>query len=42
MRLEKMGLVNSVLGESTAVRGGRGEKIYNITEKGINLNIIKN
>lgn len=37
MRLEKMGLVDSVLGEATAVRGGRSKKIYTITENGLEV-----
>jgi PadR family transcriptional regulator PadR len=34
MRLEKMGMIESELGEATAVRGGRRKKIYRITKAG--------
>ena len=34
LRLEKMGLIASEFGESTAVRGGRRKKIYRITKAG--------
>ena len=37
MRLEKMALVDSKLGEATAVRGGRSKKLYTITEKGMEV-----
>ena len=37
MRLEKMKLVDSVMGESKSVRGGRSKKIYTITEKGMEI-----
>ncbi len=33
-RLEKYGLIAAEYGESTAVRGGRRKKIYNITKRG--------
>jgi DNA-binding PadR family transcriptional regulator len=33
-RLEKNGLLESTLGEATAVRGGRRKKIYKITKLG--------
>lgn len=33
-RLEKMEYIESHLGEATAIRGGRGKKIYSITESG--------
>ena len=33
-RLEKFGLLESKLGEATAVRGGRRKKIYSITRLG--------
>lgn len=34
-RLEKIGLIESYFGESTAVRGGRRKKIYKLTSEGI-------
>ncbi len=34
-RLEKQGLIESGLGEATAVRGGRRKRIYKITTLGI-------
>ena len=34
MKLEKQGFVESYLGEATAKRGGRGKKIYSITNLG--------
>jgi DNA-binding PadR family transcriptional regulator len=34
-RLEKVGLIESSFGESTAVRGGRKKKIYHISKKGM-------
>jgi len=34
-RLEKIGLIESSLGESTAVRGGRRKKIYRIPRMGM-------
>lgn len=37
MRLEKMKLIDSHLGEATAVRGGRSKKIYTITDKGLEV-----
>lgn len=33
-RLERRGLIESKLGEATAVRGGRRKRIYTITKKG--------
>jgi PadR family transcriptional regulator PadR len=33
-RLEKRGLIESELGEATAVRGGRRKKIYRVTKIG--------
>jgi len=33
-RLERRGLIESSLGEATAVRGGRRKRIYTITNKG--------
>ena len=33
-RLEKKGLVDSVLGEPTAARGGKSKRFYNITAPG--------
>ncbi len=33
-RLEKMGSIESFFGESTAVRGGRRKKIYQLTKQG--------
>ncbi|MBD3415261.1 MAG: PadR family transcriptional regulator [Candidatus Aminicenantes bacterium] len=33
-RLEKKGLIDSEYGESTAVRGGRRKKVYQITRPG--------
>ncbi|MBU1101496.1 MAG: PadR family transcriptional regulator [Bacteroidetes bacterium] len=37
MRLENMGFIDSFTGEATAVRGGRGKKIYKITERGLEV-----
>ena len=37
MKLEKQGYVESYLGETTAVRGGKRKKIYKITSLGLNL-----
>ena len=34
-RLEKIGFLESYLGEATAKRGGRAKKIYQITNKGL-------
>jgi DNA-binding PadR family transcriptional regulator len=34
-RIEKQGLINASLGESTAVRGGRRKKIYRLTSAGL-------
>jgi len=34
-RLEKSGLIDSELGEGTAVRGGRRKKIYSLTPAGL-------
>jgi DNA-binding PadR family transcriptional regulator len=34
-RLEKLGLIDSDFGKSTAVRGGRRKKIYAVTKLGI-------
>ena len=36
-RLENAGLIESAFGESTAKRGGRRKKLYNITELGFLL-----
>ena len=36
-RLEKAGLIASEFGESTAVRGGRRKKIYNLTKWGFEV-----
>ncbi len=36
-RLEKMGFIDSKLGEATAVRGGRRKKIYRITKAGFRV-----
>jgi DNA-binding PadR family transcriptional regulator len=33
-RLEKQGIIESELGEATAVRGGRRKKIYKVTKNG--------
>lgn len=35
-RLEKKGLLESFLGESTAERGGKSKRIYKLTPKGLN------
>lgn len=35
IRLEKMGYIESYTGEATAIRGGRGKKIYKITDRGL-------
>lgn len=35
-RLEKKGYLESLLGEPTAVRGGKGIKYYRLTQKGLN------
>ncbi|MFA8343662.1 MAG: PadR family transcriptional regulator [Rhodothermaceae bacterium] len=37
LRLEKMGLINSVLTGATAIRGGRSKKVYAVTEKGVDV-----
>ena len=34
-RLEKLGYITGVMGEATAVRGGRRKKIYSITKAGL-------
>lgn len=34
-RLEKAGIINSFLGDATAVRGGRRKKVYRLTSKGL-------
>ena len=34
-KLEKRGLIESGLGEATAVRGGRRKRIYKVTEMGL-------
>ena len=34
-KLEKRGLIESDLGEATAVRGGRRKRIYKVTEMGL-------
>lgn len=36
-RLENAGLIESELGESTAVRGGRRKKIYKVTKLGFEM-----
>lgn len=37
MKLERQGYVESYLGETTAVRGGKRKKIYRITKLGLEL-----
>ena len=37
MKLEKEGLVESYLGESTAKRGGRSKKIYKVSKLGLSM-----
>jgi len=34
MKLEKAGFIDSRMGESTPTRGGRGKKIYQVTDLG--------
>lgn len=34
-RLEKIGYLNSEMGEATAVRGGRRKKIYSVSKTGL-------
>ncbi len=35
-RLRRLGLLNTVIGEPTAKRGGKAIKYYGLTEKGVN------
>ena len=36
-KLERAGFIKSYLGPATAKRGGRSKKIYNVTDKGLEM-----